>query len=68
MTDKGNAYGFDREIFGKDESKTKRQPIEIGNLIDLSKEIIKAEIEDYFTFHHPNINLAEFWVKCQQEV
>ena len=68
ILDKGNSYGFDREIFEKDESKQARQIIDYLKILDQSKQVIKDELKDYFESHQPEISWIEFWTKCEQEL
>ena len=65
--DKGNSYGFDREIFEKGESNQPRFRIEYEKYLIPAQLVIKEEIRDYFTNHHPEINWTDFWTKCELE-
>jgi hypothetical protein len=65
--DKGNSYGFDREIFEKDESKQLRPRIEYEIHLQPGQQVMKEEIKDYFINHQPEINWTDFWTKCEQE-
>lgn len=66
--DKGNSYGFDREIFEKDESKQSRPRIEYETYLREAQQIMKEEIKDYFTIHQPEISWTDFWEKCEREL
>ena len=66
--DKGNLFDFDREIFKRDESKTKRLVVNFGQLVEQSKISIQQEIKDYFDNHQPTINWTEFFEKCEREL
>ena len=66
--DKGNSYGFDREIFEKDESKQPRPRIDYEKYLLSAQQVMKDEIRDYFTNHQPEINWTDFWTKCEQEL
>jgi len=66
--DTGNPEGFGREIFLKNESKVKRQPISYNMVLKQSIPVIKDEVKNYFTNHHPEINWEEFWDKCLAEL
>lgn len=66
--DKGNSYGFDREIFEKDECKQSRLRIEYETYLGEARQVIKEEIKDYFINHQPEISWTDFWAKCEQEL
>ncbi len=66
--DKGNSYGFDREIFEKDENKKARPQIEYDNILKQAKLVMKDEIKEYFETYQPEISWREFWYKCEQEL
>jgi hypothetical protein len=66
--DKGNSYGFDRELFEKDESKQPRQIIDYLTILDQSRQVMKNEIKDYFENYQPEISWTEFWIKCEREL
>lgn len=65
--DKGNSYGFDREIFEKDESKHQRPRVKNETYLQTAQKIMIEEIKDYFMNHQPEISFADFWTKCVQE-
>ncbi|MBX2974646.1 MAG: hypothetical protein KF721_00840 [Ignavibacteriaceae bacterium] len=65
--DKGNNYGFDMQIFEKDESKQPRPRIEYETYLGEAQQIIKEEIKDYFIKHQPEISWIDFLAKCEQE-
>jgi hypothetical protein len=66
--DKGNSYGFDREIFEKDECEKSRLRIEYETYLVEARKVIKEEIIDYFINHQHEISWTDFWAKCEQEL
>lgn len=76
--DTGNREGFGREIFQKNESQVKRQPIRFDMVIEQSIPVIESEVKDFFrTFTTSGdlftrgqlyINGSEFWDKCLGEL
>lgn len=66
--DKGNRYGFDREIFEKGESKKPRPKIIYETYLQEAKQVMKEEIRDYFINHQPEINWTNFWTYCEREL
>ena len=67
-TDKGNRFGFDRQIFKKDECIQPRQFIEYSTLLEHSTQIIQDELKYYFENHQPEISWIDFWHKCKMEL
>ena len=69
--DKGNREGFFREIYQKNESKSKRQEIDSSECFEQSKAIMKDVIMDYFDNHKiPDMFFSkeEFWDNCIAEI
>lgn len=66
--DRGNRFEIDREVFRKDESSAKREVINIGKMVEQTKEVMKEEIQSYFDKHESPINWIEFWTKCEKEL
>ncbi len=66
--DKGNSFGFDREIFDKDESTGPRPRIEYKQYLEQARQTMKDEIKDYFLNQQPEITWTDFWTKCKQEL
>lgn len=64
----GNAPGFGREIFQKNESKKRRPTITFKDILEQSNLIMENEVRDYFLNNQSEINWEEFWSKCKYEV
>lgn len=66
--DKGNSYGFDREIFEKDQHKQTKPSIEFGKFLTQARLVMESEIKKYFEKHQPEISWQDFWSKCEKEL
>lgn len=65
--DKGNSFGFDREIFEKDERIQIRSKIEFEAYLQEAEQVMKEEIENFFVNYQPEISWLDFWTKCEHE-
>ena len=68
MSDKGNRFDFERQIFKKDESDLPRQFIDYSTILNQSRQVMQNEIKNFFVNFQPEISWTDFWTKCEREL